>query len=73
MRQQKIKETPVIRFDWAIKYLLRDKANFDVLEGFLAEGKIEMAQKMRKDGLELTLISKYTGLSIAEIKQLDVN
>ena len=27
--------TPLIRFDWAIKYILRDKANFDVLEGFL--------------------------------------
>ena len=26
----------VIRFDWAIKHLLRNKANFDVLEGFLA-------------------------------------
>ena len=26
-----------IRFDWAIKRLLRDKANFDVLEGFLSE------------------------------------
>jgi len=29
-------ETHIIRFDWAIKYLLRDKANFDVLEGFLS-------------------------------------
>ncbi|MEM9991271.1 MAG: PD-(D/E)XK nuclease family transposase, partial [Bacteroidota bacterium] len=30
------KETrKLIRFDWAIKHLLRDKANFDVLEGFL--------------------------------------
>lgn len=26
----------VIRFDWAIKKLLRNKANFDVLEGFLS-------------------------------------
>jgi len=26
----------LIQFDWAIKSLLRDKANFDVLEGFLA-------------------------------------
>jgi len=26
----------LIRFDWAIKYLLRDKANFDILEGFLS-------------------------------------
>lgn len=24
-----------IRFDWAVKRLLRQKANFDVLEGFL--------------------------------------
>jgi len=31
-----MQETPLIRFDWAIKYLLRDKANFDVLEGFLS-------------------------------------
>jgi len=30
-----MQETPLIRFDWAIKYILRDKANFDVLEGFL--------------------------------------
>jgi len=26
----------LIRFDWAIKHLLRDKANFDILEGFLS-------------------------------------
>ncbi len=26
----------LIRFDWAMKTILRDKANFDVLEGFLA-------------------------------------
>jgi predicted transposase/invertase (TIGR01784 family) len=29
--------THLIRFDWAVKKLLRDKANFDVLEGFLSE------------------------------------
>ena len=27
----------LISFDWAIKYLLRNKANFDILEGFLSE------------------------------------
>ncbi len=26
----------LIRFDWAIKSLLRNKSNFDVLEGFLS-------------------------------------
>ena len=25
-----------IRFDWAMKHILRDKANFDILEGFLS-------------------------------------
>ena len=31
-------QTPqLIRFDWAIKHILRDKANFGVLEGFLSE------------------------------------
>ena len=28
--------TNVVRFDWAIKKLLRNKANYDVLEGFLS-------------------------------------
>ena len=25
----------IIRFDWAVKRMLRDKANFDVLEGLM--------------------------------------
>jgi predicted transposase/invertase (TIGR01784 family) len=29
-------EKKLIRFDWALKYILRNKANFDVLEGFLS-------------------------------------
>ena len=29
--------TQYIRFDWVIKYMLRDKANYVVLEGFLSE------------------------------------
>jgi hypothetical protein len=33
-----INEKPThIRFDWAIKKLLRSKANFGILEGFLSE------------------------------------
>ena len=27
----------IVRFDWAIKHILRNKANFDILEGFLSE------------------------------------
>lgn len=29
--------TQLVRFDWAMKHLLRNKANFDILEGFLSE------------------------------------
>ncbi|CAN5351214.1 Rpn family recombination-promoting nuclease/putative transposase [soil metagenome] len=29
--------TKLVRFDWAIKFLLRNKANYDILEGFLSE------------------------------------
>lgn len=31
------KAKELIRFDWAIKKLLRNKANFDILEGFISE------------------------------------
>ena len=30
------KERTLVSFDWAMKHILRDKANFDVLEGFLS-------------------------------------
>ena len=35
--QQNPTENKIVRFDWAIKNLLRNKANFDILEGFLSE------------------------------------
>ena len=28
---------PLVSFDWAVKRLLRNKANFGILEGFLSE------------------------------------
>ena len=30
-------ERQLVRFDWAMKNILRDKANFDILDGFLSE------------------------------------
>jgi hypothetical protein len=35
--EEKQAAAKLVRFDWAIKYLLRNKANFDILEGFLSE------------------------------------
>lgn len=35
IREMEELQDKYVRFDWAIKRLLRQKANFDVLEGFL--------------------------------------
>jgi predicted transposase/invertase (TIGR01784 family) len=32
-----VKFTQIVRFDWFIKYMFRDKADFEILEGFLSE------------------------------------
>jgi predicted transposase/invertase (TIGR01784 family) len=37
----------LIRFDWAIKHILRNKANFDILEGFLSAVMREDVQVVR--------------------------
>ena len=34
------------------------------------EGQISIAKSMKKDGADINLISKYTGLTIKEIKKL---
>ena len=40
-----------------------------IKEGRIAE-QISMATAMKKDGADINLISKYTGLTIDEIKKL---
>ncbi|MDR3366789.1 MAG: Rpn family recombination-promoting nuclease/putative transposase, partial [Prevotellaceae bacterium] len=37
IKADKGKERPLVSFDWAVKRMLRNKANFDVVEGFLSE------------------------------------
>ena len=42
-----------IRFDWAIKRLLRQKANFDVLDGFLTvmlNEKVRIIEILESEG-----------------------
>jgi len=43
--------TKLVSFDWALKRLLRSKANYEVLEGFLSEllkGDIEILEILGK-------------------------
>ncbi len=43
----------IVRFDWATKSLLRDKANFEILEGFLQsllDEKLEIVEILESEG-----------------------
>ena len=51
-----------IRFDWAIKRLLRDKANFAVLEGLLTvlfEDKTQIVEILESEGNQLAETDKF--------------
>lgn len=64
-----------IRFDWAMKQMLRDKANLGILEGYaegraegLSEGRNEQnklnARKMMEAGINPEIIKQVTGLEL---------
>lgn len=56
-----------VRFDWAIKRLLRQKANFDVLEGFLTVflgEKITIVEILESEGNQLAKDDKFNRVDI---------
>lgn len=57
----------LIRFDWAVKKLLRNKANFVVLEGFLSEllfDSIKIKQILESEGNQENEDDKYNRVDI---------
>ena len=57
----------LIRFDWAIKRLLRNKANFGVLEGFLSEllyDTIEIKQILESEANQQADDDKFNRVDI---------
>lgn len=57
----------LIRFDWAVKKLLRNKANFVVLEGFLSEllfDDIKIREILESDGNQEDAEDKYNRVDI---------
>jgi predicted transposase/invertase (TIGR01784 family) len=57
----------LIRFDWAVKKLLRNKANFVVLEGFLSEllfDEIKIQKILESEGNQETDEDKYNRVDI---------
>lgn len=56
-----------IRFDWAIKRLLRQKANFDVLEGFLTVfigEEVKIVEILESEGYQQTPDDKFNRVDI---------
>jgi len=56
-------ERTIISFDYAIKNILRDKANFDVLSGFLTEllnKQVVVQEILESEGNKSTAIIKQT-------------
>ncbi len=57
----------LIRFDWAVKKLLRNKANFGVLEGFLSEllfDKIRIERILESEANQETGSDKFNRVDI---------
>mgnify|MGYP000477633606 FL=1 len=58
----------LIRFDWAIKSLLRDKSNFDILEGFLCalleDDSIEIIELLGEEGQQEDENEKFNRVDI---------
>ena len=60
-------EDRCIRFDWAIKRLLRQKANFDVLEGFLTvflNEKVKIMEILESEGNQVSADDKFNRVDI---------
>jgi predicted transposase/invertase (TIGR01784 family) len=57
----------LVRFDWAMKHLLRDKANYSVLEGFLSvllSEKVTIKQILSSQANKETQDDKYNDVDI---------
>jgi predicted transposase/invertase (TIGR01784 family) len=57
----------LVRFDWAMKHLLRDKANYSVLEGFLSvllNEKVKIKQILSSQANQQTEDDKYNDVDI---------
>lgn len=61
------KDSNCIRFDWAAKYILRDKADFVILEGFVSavlDEKITITELLESESNQKTRDDKYNRVDI---------
>ena len=64
------KERTLVSFDWAMKHLLRDKANFDVLEGFLStllKEEIRILSLLESEANQQHELDKYNRVDLLTV------
>jgi predicted transposase/invertase (TIGR01784 family) len=62
-----MKKRKLITFDWAMKRLLRSKANFEILEGFLSEllnDDIHILEVLESESNKITVHDKYNRVDL---------
>ncbi len=62
-----MKKRKLITFDWAMKRLLRSKANFEILEGFLSEllnDDIHILEVLESESNKVTVDDKYNRVDL---------
>lgn len=60
-------ERKLVRFDWAMKNILRNKANFDILEGFLSEllkEQIKIDKLLESESNKETIDDKFNRVDL---------
>ena len=63
-----------IRFDWAVKRMLRDKANFSVLEGLitvLTGTKVKIVEILESEGNQETASDKFNRVDVKAKNEQD--
>lgn len=62
-----MENTDYIRFDWAIKRMLRDKANFDILEGLISvllNEKVKITEVLESESNQQTVMDKFNRVDL---------
>lgn len=68
-----MKDTDYIRFDWAIKRMLRDKANFAILEGLISvllNKKVTIIEVLESESNQQTVEDKFNRVDLM-VKSVD--
>jgi predicted transposase/invertase (TIGR01784 family) len=62
-----VKITELVRFDWFIKYMFRDKSDFEILEGFLSEllkDSIQILEILESEGNQTKKSDKFNRVDV---------